>query len=55
MRWSPLGWQAQVGLNYLKNPMFALAKNIIANGEIGEIRTFRGIHAEEYLADPQAP
>jgi predicted dehydrogenase len=45
----------QVGFNYLKNPMVALAKDIVASGEIGEIRTFRGIHAEDYMADAQAP
>ncbi len=41
----------QVGFNYLKNPMMALAREIIAGGEIGEIRTFRGVHAEDYMAD----
>jgi len=49
------GLATQVGFNYLKNPMVALAKQIIVSGEIGEIRTFRGIHAEDYMADPQAP
>ncbi len=45
----------QVGFNYLKNPMLALAKEIIASGEIGEVRSFRGIHAEDYMADGQIP
>ncbi len=49
------GLATQVGFNYLKNPMLALAKDIIASGEIGQIRTFRGIHAEDYMADAQAP
>ena len=49
------GLATQVGFNYLKNPMLALAKEIIASGEIGEIRTFRGVHAEDYMADDQAP
>lgn len=49
------GLVTQVGFNYLKNPMMALAKDIIASGEIGEIRTFRGVHAEDYMADAQAP
>jgi predicted dehydrogenase len=49
------GLATQVGFNYLKNPMVALAKEIIVSGEIGEIRTFRGIHAEDYMADSQAP
>jgi predicted dehydrogenase len=49
------GLATQVGFNYLKNPMVTLAKEIIVSGEIGEIRTFRGIHAEDYMADPKAP
>ena len=44
-----------VGFNYLKNPMFRLAREIIASGEIGEVRDFQGIHAEDYMADPDAP
>ncbi len=49
------GIVTQVGFNYLKNPMIALAKDIIGSGEIGEIRTFRGVHAEDYMADAMAP
>ncbi|PBB24407.1 Gfo/Idh/MocA family oxidoreductase [Mesorhizobium sp. WSM4307] len=44
-----------VGFNYLKNPMLKLAKEIIESGEIGEVRSFNGIHAEDYMADAQAP
>ena len=49
------GLATQVGFNYLKNPMVALAREIIASGEIGAIRSFRGVHAEDYMADAQAP
>jgi predicted dehydrogenase len=35
--------------------MLALAREMIAAGEIGEIRSYRGIHAEDYMADPAAP
>lgn len=49
------GIETQVGFNYLKNPMMTLARDIIASGEIGEIRTFRGIHAEDFMADASAP
>lgn len=45
----------QVGFNYLKNPMLAVALDIIRSGEIGEIRSFRGVHAEDYMADAAAP
>lgn len=44
-----------VGFNYLKNPMVALAREIVASGEIGEVVSFRGIHAEDYMTDPNAP
>jgi predicted dehydrogenase len=44
-----------VGFNYLKNPMMLAARDIVAGGEIGEVVSFRGIHAEDYMADPQAP
>ena len=49
------GVKTMVGFTYLKNPMTLLAREIIAGGEIGEIIAFRGIHAEDYLADPAAP
>ena len=49
------GVVTQVGFNYLKNPMIALAQRLIAAGEIGEVRTFRGVHAEDYMADADAP
>jgi len=49
------GVKTQVGFNYLCNPMLALARDIIANGEIGEVVSYRGIHAEDYMADPQGP
>jgi predicted dehydrogenase len=46
---------SQVGLNYLKNPMLGFAKEIIASGEIGEVQSFHGIHAEDYMADARMP
>ena len=49
------GIVTQVGFNYLKNPMLALAKEVIAAGEIGEVRSYRGIHAEDYMADASLP
>ena len=44
-----------VGFNYLRNPMVRVAKQIIDTGEIGEITFFRGIFAEDYMADPSHP
>ena len=49
------GVNTLVGFNYAKNPASQLAKEIIANGEIGEVVHFRGTHNEDYLADPMTP
>jgi predicted dehydrogenase len=45
------GVKTQVGFNYLCNPMLGLAREMIGTGEIGEIRGYRGIHCEDYMAD----
>ncbi len=49
------GVVSAVGFNYLRNPMLLAARDIVAGGEIGEVVSFRGIHAEDYMADPRAP
>jgi len=49
------GVKTQMGFNYLKNPIIALAREIIASGEIGEVVSFRGIHAEDYMAEATTP
>lgn len=49
------GVKTQVGFNYLCNPMLALAREMIEAGELGEIRGYRGLHAEDYMADANAP
>lgn len=46
------GVKTQVGFNYLMNPMLGVARDMIAAGELGEIYSFRGVHAEDYMADP---
>lgn len=48
------GVKTLVGYNYIKNPATQLARQMIANGEIGEIVHFRGTHNEDYLMDPAA-
>lgn len=47
------GVKTQVGFNYLCNPMIGLAREMIAAGELGEIRGYRGIHCEDYMADAE--
>jgi predicted dehydrogenase len=49
------GVQTFVGFNYLRNPLLAFAREVIEAGEIGEVVSFRGIHAEDYMADPAQP
>jgi predicted dehydrogenase len=49
------GVTTQVGFNYLCNPMLRLAREIVRGGEIGEVRSARLIHAEDYMADADAP
>lgn len=49
------GVKTQVGFNYLCNPMLGLAREMIAAGELGEIRGYRGIHCEDYMADAHGP
>jgi predicted dehydrogenase len=49
------GARTQVGFNYLCNPLLALAREMIRAGELGEIRSYRGIHAEDYMADAESP
>ncbi len=49
------GRKTQVGFNYLCNPMLVLARDMIAAGELGQIRSYRGVHAEDYMADAEAP
>ena len=49
------GVKTQVGFNYLCNPMLGLARDMIAAGELGEIWGYRGVHAEDYMADAEGP
>jgi predicted dehydrogenase len=49
------GVVTQVGYNYIKNPLLGLARDMIAADELGDIIGFRGIHAEDYMANPEEP
>ncbi|RKP57764.1 Gfo/Idh/MocA family protein [Pararobbsia silviterrae] len=49
------GVVTQTGYNYIKNPLLELARSMIAAGELGDITSFRGVHAEDYMADPEIP
>ena len=43
------------GFNYIRTPASQLAREIIANGEIGEIIYLRAEHTEDFYADPNLP
>lgn len=44
-----------VGFNYIRTPASRFARQLIAEGAIGDITWFRGEHTEDFYADPQAP
>ncbi len=49
------GVVTMVGFNFQRNPMIRLARDLIADGEIGTVVSFRGRHAENYMTDPNSP
>jgi len=49
------GVRTVVGYNYLCNPAVIHAKDLIAEGRIGDVVYFRGTHTEDYMADPEVP
>ena len=49
------GRVTMVGFNYLRNPVIALAKQIVDSGDLGAITGLRGIFAEGFMADPNHP
>jgi predicted dehydrogenase len=44
------GVRTIVGFNYRQNPACALAREIIASGELGEVISFRATHVEDFAA-----
>lgn len=49
------GVRTVVGYTYLGNPAVMHAKQLIAEGLIGDVVHFRGTHTEDYMADPELP
>ncbi|GAA1537768.1 Gfo/Idh/MocA family oxidoreductase [Actinomadura kijaniata] len=49
------GVRAMVGFNYRRVPAAALARRLVAEGRIGEIRHVRAQYLQDWLADPDAP
>ena len=44
-----------VGFNYIRTPASQYARQLIQDGEIGDITWFRGEHTEDFYADPRTP
>jgi predicted dehydrogenase len=44
-----------VGYNYLRSPAAAYARDLIAEGAIGDLVYFRGVYDEDYMADAATP
>ncbi|MEY1554314.1 Gfo/Idh/MocA family protein [Yoonia sp. R2331] len=44
-----------VGYNYVRTPATQYARQLIADGVIGDVTWFRGEHTEDFYADPDAP
>ncbi|MDJ0821584.1 MAG: Gfo/Idh/MocA family oxidoreductase [Paracoccaceae bacterium] len=44
-----------IGFNYVRTPATQYARQLIAEGVIGEVTWFRGEHTEDFLADPDLP
>jgi predicted dehydrogenase len=49
------GKATALGYGYLRNPALQFARQLIADGAIGEVFDFRGSVDEDYMADPQLP
>lgn len=44
-----------IGFNYRRVPAIALAKKLIDEGCLGEIRHFRGLYLQDWIIDPEFP
>jgi predicted dehydrogenase len=44
-----------VGFNYIRTPASQFARQLLADGAIGDVHWFRAEHTEDFHADPQAP
>jgi len=49
------GVVTSVAFGFIHNPLIRFARHLIRDGEIGEVTGFRGRHAENYMASPDAP
>ncbi|MEO9322824.1 Gfo/Idh/MocA family oxidoreductase [Nocardioides sp. C4-1] len=50
-----LGVRAMVGFTYRRVPAVALARQLVTEGRIGEVRHVRAQYLQDWIADPEAP
>ncbi|MEN9012531.1 MAG: Gfo/Idh/MocA family oxidoreductase, partial [Yoonia sp.] len=43
------------GFNYIRTPASQFARQLVAEGRIGDVTWFRGEHTEDFFADPALP
>ncbi len=49
------GVVTRVGYNYQHNPMIVLARQLIDQGQLGQLVSFQGEFSEDFMADPDSP
>ncbi|HXL94165.1 MAG TPA: Gfo/Idh/MocA family oxidoreductase [Streptosporangiaceae bacterium] len=49
------GVRSMIGFNYRRVPAIALARSLIADGRLGEIRHVRATYLQDWLVDPEFP
>ena len=49
------GVKAMVGFNYRRVPAVALARRLVEQGRIGEIRHVRAVYLQDWIVDPEFP
>jgi predicted dehydrogenase len=49
------GVRSMVGFTYRRVPAIKLARNLVADGKLGEVRHVRAQYLQDWLIDPQAP
>ncbi len=49
------GVVTRVGYNYQHNPMIVLARQLINQGQLGQLVSFQGEFSEDFMADPDSP
>src|SRR4051794_13849267 len=49
------GVRAMVGFTYRRVPAIALARRLVEEGRIGEVRHVRAQYLQDWIADPEAP